>query len=60
LTKQISCARVSPEQLNRYCGEFSFRWNHRKVTDGQRTEEAIKGMVGKRLVYKEVKEKETG
>ena len=39
--------------LHRYCDEFSFRWDERKVTDGERTVEAIKGAAGKRLVYKE-------
>jgi hypothetical protein len=38
--------------LNRYCDEFSFRWNHRKTTDGERTIEAIKGAEGKRLMYR--------
>ena len=32
---------------------FSFRWDERKTTDGQRTVEAIKGAEGKRLFYKE-------
>ena len=26
---------VSKEHLHRYCDEFSFRWNHREVTDGE-------------------------
>jgi len=43
---------VSKQHLSRYCDEFSFRWNHRKVNDGTRTEFAIKGIEGKRLVYK--------
>lgn len=43
---------VSKEHLHRYCDEFSFRWNLRKVDDGERTIEAIKGIVGKRLSYK--------
>ena len=43
---------VSREHLGRYCDEFSFRWNYRKVTDGERTAEAIRGMGGKRLTYK--------
>ena len=47
---------VSKQHLSRYCDEFSFRWNQRKVTDGERTVEAIKGVVGKRLVYKAGKE----
>lgn len=43
---------ISRQHLSRYCDEFSFRWNYRKVNDGTRTEFAIKGMDGKRLVYK--------
>jgi len=43
---------ISKQHLLRYCDEFSFRWNNRKVTDGVRTENAIKGFVGKRLVYR--------
>jgi transposase-like protein len=41
---------VSKNHLHRYCDEFSFRWNYRKVTDGERTVEAIKGSEGKRLM----------
>ncbi len=44
---------ISKKHLRRYCDEFSFRWNHRKVEDEERTEHAIMGMAGKRLVYKE-------
>ena len=44
--------KMSAKHLGRYCDEFSFRWDHRKVTDGQRTESAIEGMTGKRLMYK--------
>lgn len=43
---------ISKKHLPRYCDEFSFRWGERKVTDGKRTAEAIKGAEGKRLVYK--------
>lgn len=43
---------VSKTHLQRYCDEFSFRWGQRKVTDGERTVEAIKGMDGKRLTYR--------
>lgn len=46
---------VSKAHLHRYCDEFSFRWNQREVTDGERAVEAIKGSAGKRLPYKEVK-----
>ena len=44
---------ISKTHLHRYCNEFSFRWDERKVTDGERTVEAIKGAEGKRLIYKE-------
>jgi transposase-like protein len=44
---------LSKQHLFRYCNEFAFRWNNRKVSDGERTVEAIKGAEGKRLIYKE-------
>jgi transposase-like protein len=44
---------ISKTHLPRYCDEFSFRWDERKVTDGTRTVEAIRGAAGKRLIYKE-------
>jgi transposase-like protein len=40
---------VSKQHLRRYCDEFSFRWNSRDVTDGERTDTAIRGGEGKRL-----------
>lgn len=40
---------VSAEHLHRYINEFSFRWNSRKETDGERTERAVRATVGKRL-----------
>lgn len=43
--------QLSKKHLHRYCTEFEFRWNHRKVTDGERMVAAIKGVVGKRLFY---------
>ena len=43
---------ISKTHLHRYCDEFSFRWDERKVTDGERTVAAIKGAEGKRLIYK--------
>ena len=43
---------VSKKHLAKYCDEFSFRWNNRKVTDGERAVNAVKGMVGKSLSYK--------
>jgi transposase-like protein len=43
---------ISKTHLHRYCDEFSFRWDERRVTDGERTVEAIKGAEGKRLLYR--------
>jgi transposase-like protein len=43
---------LSKKHLHRYCDEFSFRWNHRKVTDGERMVAAIEGAKGKRLRYR--------
>lgn len=43
---------VSEKHLPRYLREFEFRWNSRKVEDGERTLMAIKGAKGKRLLYK--------
>ncbi len=43
---------VSKEHLHRYCDEFSFRWNYRRVDDGERAMAAIQGIGGKRLSYK--------
>lgn len=39
--------------LNRYCDEFSFRYEHRKVSDGHRAGLLVKGGDGKRLTYKQ-------
>ena len=46
---------LSARHLHRYTTEFSFRWNHRKVTDGERMVAAIGGAEGKRLTYREPK-----
>jgi len=40
---------VSKRHLPRYCDEFGFRWDHRNVTDGERTVAAIQQAEGKRL-----------
>jgi transposase-like protein len=45
---------ISKKHLSRYCNEFSFRWDNRKVNDGKRTEEAVKGSKGKRLMLKDL------
>jgi predicted Zn finger-like uncharacterized protein len=42
---------VSKKHLSRYLSEFDFRWNTRKMNDGQRTDAAIRSAIGKRLDY---------
>lgn len=44
---------VGRKHLHRYLGEFDFRYNNRKVTDGERALEALKGVEGKRLMYRD-------
>ena len=44
---------VSKQHLNCYCDEFSFRWDHRRVTDSERTQTAIEQTRGKRLSYRQ-------
>ena len=48
-----SFQHVSKKHLHRYLNEFDFRFNNRKVTDGERTLEADKGFEGKRLMYQD-------
>lgn len=43
---------VSKKHLHRYCNEFGFRWEHKNVNDGVRTERAIRAGEGKRLQYR--------
>jgi transposase-like protein len=45
---------ISKKHLAKYCNEFAFRWDNRKITDGERAEEAVKGMGGKRLLLKDL------
>ena len=43
------------KHLHRYVAEFDFRYNHRVALgcgDAERTEVALKGIVGKRLTYR--------
>jgi len=44
---------VSVKHLPKYVGEYEFRWNARKMTDGARTTLAIRSADGKRLMYKQ-------
>jgi hypothetical protein len=41
---------VSAKHLHRYVGEFDYRYNTRKVKDGERAVKAIRQAVGKRDV----------
>lgn len=41
---------VSKKHLPRYLGEFDFRWNTRRMNDGDRTSLAIQSAMGKRLI----------
>jgi hypothetical protein len=44
--------------LKRYLAEFDFRYNNRaalEIVDSARTEAALRGIVGKRLTYKQPK-----
>jgi transposase-like protein len=43
---------VSKKHLPLYLAEFDHRYNHRKVSDGERTLEGLAKIEGKRLVYR--------
>src|SRR3546814_10118476 len=43
---------MSEAHLQRYCVEFDFRYNTRKISDTERTDAAITGAQGKRLTYR--------
>ena len=48
---------VGSHHLQRYVSEFDFRYNNRTalgVTDAERTDTALKGIVGKRLTYRRI------
>ena len=45
--------RFGHDHLPNYLGEFEFRYNTRKMDDGQRVAKAIKFVQGKRLEYRE-------
>lgn len=44
---------VSKKHLHRYLAEFDYRYNARQVTDGERAQGALKGIEGRRLMYKD-------
>ena len=43
---------VSAKHLQRYCDEYTYRWNTRELTDGERFEDWFSRIEGKRLMYK--------
>jgi transposase-like protein len=43
---------ISEAHLPRYLTEWDFKWNTRKLTDGERAAIALKGIEGKRLTYR--------
>ena len=45
---------IEPYHLFRYVDEQAFRFNERKITDGERFHEAASGAFGKRLSYKQL------
>jgi transposase-like protein len=44
--------QLSKHHLHRYCTEFSFRWRHRRVSDGHRMVAVLDNVEGKRLMYR--------
>ena len=43
--------QLSKDHLHRYCDEFTFRWNYRKISDSDKRDIAITQASGKRLMY---------
>jgi transposase-like protein len=43
---------ISEAHLPRYLAEWDFKWNTRKIKDGERAALALKGAEGKRLTYR--------
>jgi len=43
---------ISEAHLHRYLVEWDFKWNTRKMKDGERAAAALKGIEGKRLTYR--------
>lgn len=45
---------ASPKHLHRYCDEFAFRYNARKISDSQRFDFSLRNTDNFRLKYKEL------
>jgi hypothetical protein len=46
--------KISDEHLDRYLQCFSWRWNRRKMGEGERVNELLKATKGKRITYKQL------
>ena len=46
-----ACHHISKKHFSKYSDGFSFRWTKRKVNDGDRLGEDMKGIVEKRFAY---------
>ena len=56
VSPELSELHVSQQHLKRYLAEFDFRHNERAalgVEDQERTERVLRGIVGKRLTYRD-------
>jgi len=40
------------DHLARYLAEFDFRYSERKINDAERTDTALRGIIGKHLTYR--------
>ena len=49
---------VEPFHLFRYLDEQAYRYNNRKMTDGERFDLAVKGIIGKRVTFDQLTGKE--
>jgi transposase-like protein len=47
---------ISEAHLSRYLSEWDFKWNTRKITDGERAALIASGIEGKRLTYRPTNE----
>jgi hypothetical protein len=50
---------VEPFHLFRYLDERAYRFNQRRLTDDERFDIAVKGIVGKRLTFDQLTGKST-
>jgi hypothetical protein len=46
---------ISKKHLPLYLAEFDFRWNHRGITDGERTVAALRKADGRRLTMNRIR-----